>query len=188
MDDNVLVAAEQFHILRTCRSNPFELFACIWDSTEKVEQKVARHYLHICLDEAIVRLGDVITPEERIQRLIVTSLNCRVHSRKGSLRIGNLQPKEHTHTMYDEDFAWRVRVTHAFTRGFLLRRHLLTIGIRFRSSKRFLESSGWENTVEMGRVKHVNSRNNSVVCVRTRQKIVWIHVIILWYTRERDEL
>ena len=80
-----------------------------------VEDLVARHHLHIRLDEAMVWLGDVITREDRsLKLLLVTDLHCGVHSRKGSGRIGNDQPKEHTQTMHDEALTWRARVTHLF--------------------------------------------------------------------------
>jgi hypothetical protein len=51
----------------------------------------------------MVWLGDVITREDRsLKLLLVTDLQCGVHSRKGSDKIGNDQPKEHTQTVHDE--------------------------------------------------------------------------------------
>ena len=77
-----------------------------------IEDLVAQRYLHIQLDEAMVWLGDVITREDQTHELLLmTSLHCGVHSRKGSSRIGNDQPKKHTQTMHDEALTWSASVT-----------------------------------------------------------------------------
>ena len=86
-----------------------------------VEDLVARRYLHIRLDEAMVWLGDAITREDlSLELLLMTGLHCGVHSRKRSDMIGNDQPKEHTQTMHDEALTWRARVTHVFHSWFLV--------------------------------------------------------------------
>ena len=94
-----------------------------------VEDLVARRYLHIRLDEAMVWLGDAITREDlSLELLLMTGLHCGVHSRKGNDRIDNDQPKEHTQTMHDEALTWRASVTHVFHSWFLV--EAAFIGVR----------------------------------------------------------
>ena len=127
MNQNLLIAAEIFHYLGVVKAGakPFELFLCIWDSTKMAEDLVAQRYLHIRLDEDMVWLGNVITQEDQTNELLlVTGLQCGVHSHKGSSRIGNGQLRSiHKQCLVKPLHGERASPMY-FTHGFLLRRHI----------------------------------------------------------------